>query len=106
VSSPSSTGSLGAQGYDASLLNPAVVQGYADGALAKWKRPLRSVKVQVSAAWWWSKNGRVGDQVHLTANHRVLGALDVTSRITNVAWDKASIWVTLTLADTLAEDGF
>jgi hypothetical protein len=102
----SSTDSLGVQGYDASVLNPAVVQAYADGQLAKHKRPARSVTVQVDAAWWWARSGRVGDYVHLTAKHRVLGVLDVRSRILSIGWDVSSRWVTLTLADTLAEDGF
>jgi hypothetical protein len=84
----------------------SIVQSYADGALAKMRRPARAVRVEVSAAWWWSRGGRVGDSVRLTKDHRVLGPLDFTSRILSVAWDITSRWVVLTLADTLAEEGF
>lgn len=84
----------------------AVVQSYANGVLAKTRRPARAVSVQVSAAWWWRTGGRVGDKVHLTADHLVLGRLDFTSRVTQVGWDIASAWVGLTLADSLAEEGF
>lgn len=82
------------------------VQGYADGLLARSKRPSRGVKVAVDAGWWWGQDRRVGDWVHLTADHRIVGRLDFTSRVTEVGWDITSRWVQVTLADALAEDGF
>lgn len=85
--------------------DPAVVQGYADGGNARRNRPARAVVVEVAASWWWVR-GRIGDRAHLTANHPIVGLLDFTSRVTDVAWDVTSPWVSLTLADTLAEEGF
>jgi len=86
--------------------DPDLVQDYAIGLLRSALLPSRGVRVQVRASWWWGRDARVGDKVHLTADHPVIGRLDFTSRVLEVGWDIASQWVSLTLADTLAEGGF
>jgi hypothetical protein len=82
----------------------AVVQRYADGGLTRGRYPMRGIKVPVKAAWWWGNRGKVGDGIDLTFSNPILGSVRVRSRVDNVAWDVASSWVVLTLADTLAEE--
>ena len=82
----------------------ATVQRYADGGLAQNRYPLRGIKVPVKAAWWWGNRGKGGDGVDVTWDSRILGRVRAVSRVDDVAWDVSSSWVTLTLADTLAEE--
>lgn len=90
---------------DSNSLTGDDVQAAADGLLAAHRLPANGVKVPVNAAWWWSRGGRVGDKVWLTAYVLAIGLVDLTSRILDVAWDITSQWVVLTLADTIAQVG-
>jgi hypothetical protein len=81
-----------------------VVQRYADGGLAAKRFPLRGIKVPVQASWWWGSRGKVGDGVDVKWISPILGTVRAVSRVVNVDWDVSLPWVTLTLADTLAEE--
>jgi hypothetical protein len=80
------------------------VQGYADGTLARSKRALRSIKVDVDAQFWWAQDARLGDSVRVMFVHPIAGRIDITSRLLSESGDIATDSVGLTLADTLAED--
>lgn len=81
------------------------VQEYADRLQRATARPLRGVTVAVKASWWWEQGVRLGDVVRVVdPNHRVLGSLDVTSRLLGESGQVGSEWVDLTLADTISED--
>ena len=82
----------------------AYVQAVADGALARLRRPLRSVRASVRASFWWGQDARLGDSVRVMFDHPIAGRIDVTSRLLAESGDIASEWVELTLADTLAEE--
>lgn len=82
------------------------VQEYANGLIARTKRPARGVRVEVSAAYWYGLGANLGDRVRLIYDHPIIGRLDLTSRVIGESGSISSQWVTLTLADTLAEDLF
>lgn len=82
----------------------ANVQAWANGSLARNRRPKRGVRVEVDAAWWYAQPTRLGDRVQLLANHAVLGPVDLSSRVLAESGSLGSRFVTLTLADSIAED--
>ena len=84
-------------------IDPTLVAAYAQGELTRTKRTPDAVTVDVRASWWWSQGGGVGTTVQLIhPSHPVFGPINLTSRV--IKWnvsDLGSVWVTLTLADSL-----
>lgn len=82
----------------------ATVKGQSAAALTGSKRTPSATTVSVRAAFWWTNGSGTGTTVRLLdPHHPVFGPVDLTSRVVKWSGDVASSWVTLTLADSLAE---
>lgn len=82
----------------------ATVSAYAAGILARRKRTPSAVTVQVRGSWWFDQGLTTGATVRLLdPKHPLFGPVDLTSRVQRWSGDVASEWLTLTLADSLAQ---
>lgn len=82
----------------------ATVKAQSAASLTGSKRTPSATTVSVRAEFWWANGSGTGTTVRLLdPRHPVFGPVDLTSRVLAWSGDVASSWVTLTLADSLAE---